>query len=250
MLKTRVIPVILVRNGMMVKGSGFDSWRQVGSPLQAARVHDRREVDELVILDIGATPSGAPPDWEQISELADACFMPLTVGGGVCSCDDIRRLLLLGADKAAINTAAVERPALISEAAEKFGRQCVTVSIDVSCANGRPEVVTRCGKMRTGLDPVAWAVNAAERGAGEILLGSVERDGAMCGYDLEMVRAVSSAVDIPVVAVGGCGGADDMVRVIGAGAHAAAAGAVFQFTEATPKAAKQRMLQKGIAVRL
>lgn len=246
MLKHRVIPVLLYRNGMMVKGTGFNSWRSVGSPVQAVKVYDMREVDELIILDIGATPAKRGIDLVRIKELADVCYMPLTIGGGVRSLADIRNLLVSGADKVSLNTAALETPGLITDAAKKFGSQCVTVSIDVLSG----EVVGRCGTTRTGRNPVDWALECESLGAGEILLGSVERDGTMTGYDLAMIERVSAAVGIPVVAVGGAGCPSDMLGAIKAGAQAVAAAAMYHFTEETPATVKRHLHENGIAVRL
>ena len=176
--------------------------------------------------------------------------MPMTVGGGVRTVDDIRDLLQVGADKVAVNSAAVADPELITAAAARFGSQCITVSIDVKRhADGTSEVVTRCGQQGTGLDPVAWAREVEVRGAGEILLGSVDRDGTMQGYDLDMVRAVSDAVGIAVIASGGAGSYEHMAQAIASGADAIAAASIFHFTEMTPKAAKRYLAERGVAVR-
>jgi cyclase len=250
LLKHRVIPVLLYRDGMMVKGERFNSWRSVGSPMQAVQVYDMREVDELIVLDIGATPAKRGPDFGKINELTGSCYMPLTVGGGVRSLADIRRLLQSGADKVSINTAALGNPELIDQAAQKFGAQCVTVSIDVGFRDGVPEVMSHCGKVFAGRDPVEWALEAESRGAGEILLGSVERDGTMAGYDLALIEQVSAQVGIPVVAVGGAGCGADMVCAIRAGAQAVAAAAMFHFTEETPATVKRHLHETGIAVRI
>ncbi len=252
MLKHRVMPTLLFKEVGLVKGVGYDSWRRVGTAMQAVKVYNMRQVDELVFLDIAATPAGRPPDFQQIDELADECFMPMTVGGGICSVEDMRDLLRVGADKVAINSAAVENPALISDGAEQFGSQCITVSIDVKRrADNTPEVVTRCGKQATGLDPVAWAREAEKRGAGEILLGSVDRDGTMEGYDLDIIRAVSDAVGVPVIASGGAGSYRHMADAIEqGGADAVAAASIFHFTELTPKGAKRFLGERGLPVRL
>ncbi|MGE3147529.1 MAG: imidazole glycerol phosphate synthase subunit HisF, partial [Pseudorhodoplanes sp.] len=206
MLKTRIIPTLLFKGMGLVKGVGFDSWRRVGAALQSIRVYNLREVDELIFLDIGATPGKGRPDFREIDELADNCFMPMTVGGGVRTIDDIRDLLAVGADKVAINSAAVETPDLVRDGAQEFGSQCIVVSIDVKRrGDGTPEVVTHCGRTATGRDPVEWAKTVETHGAGEILLTSVERDGAMAGYDVDLIRDVTMAVNIPVIASGGCG---------------------------------------------
>lgn len=252
MLKHRVMPTLLLKEVGLVKGVAFDSWRRVGAAMQTVKVYNMRQVDELVFLDIAATPNGTAPDFHLIDELADECFMPMTVGGGVRSVDDIRSLLAVGADKVAINSAAVEDPSLISKGAEEFGSQCITVSIDVKRqSDGRAEVVTRCGTHATGLDPVQWAREVEQRGGGEILLGSVDRDGTMSGYDVDTIRAVTDAVGIPVIASGGAGGFQDMADAIkDGGADAVAAASIFHFTEMTPKEAKRYLHDQGLPVRL
>lgn len=252
MLKTRIMPTLLFKRVGLVKGVGFDSWRRVGTALQSIRVYNLRQVDELVFLDIGATPNGAKPDLREIDELADNCFMPMTVGGGVTTVEDIRSLLAVGADKVAINTAAVETPELIRAGSEAFGAQCIVVSIDFRRrADGRAEVVTHCGNTVTGRDPVAWAREVEKLGAGEILLTSVERDGSMKGYDVDIVRDVSAAVNIPVIASGGCGNYQHMADVLsGSRASAVAAASIFHFTEQTPREAKRYLRDRGFKVRL
>lgn len=252
MLKTRIIPTMLFKGVGVVKGVGFDSWRRVGTALQSIRVYNLREVDELIFLDIAATPSGARPNFQEIDELADNCFMPMTVGGGVKAIDDIRDLLAVGADKVAINSAAVETPELIREAACEFGAQCIVVSIDVKRqGDGKTEVMTHCGRSATGRNPIEWARIVESLGAGEILLTSVERDGTMNGYDLDLVRDVAAAVSIPVIASGGCGEYRHMADVL-SGTRAAALGAasIFHFTEQTPREAKRYLAERGFHVRL
>ena len=251
-VKTRVMPTLLFSDVGLVKGVKFDSWRRTGSALQAIKVYNMREVDELVFLDIRATPDMRAPDFAQIDELADECFMPMTVGGGVRNIDHIGGLLDVGADKVAINTAAFERPGLIEEGARRFGAQCVVVSIDaLRHEDGRVEVVTHCGKTRTGKNPVEWAKQAEASGAGEILLTSVDRDGTFTGYDVDLTRAVSDAVGIPVIASGGCGNYEHMAEVLrGGGAAAVAAASIFHFTEQTPREAKLYLKEKGFNVRV
>ncbi len=251
MLKVRVMPTLLFRDVGLVKGVGFDSWRRTGSALQAIKVYNMREVDELVFLDITATPNGRGPDFAQVDELADECFMPMTVGGGVRSVDHIGQLLAVGADKVAINTAAVERPELIAEGARAFGAQCIVLSIDVRRhPDGRWEVFTHCGKQPTGLDPVAWATKAEALGAGEILLTSIDRDGTFDGYDVDLTKAVTQAVRVPVIASGGAGNYQHMVDVLkDGGADAVAAASIFHFTEQTPKEAKMFLKDNGFRVR-
>ncbi len=245
MLARRIIPVILARGQQAVKGKGFDSWRSVGQLRQAIRVYEMRQVDEVILLDIAATPEGRGPNIEFVREFAGEFFCPVTVGGGVRTVEHFRALLAAGADKVAINTAAIETPDLIDAAANKFGAQAVTVSIDVSWG----QVVTNCGKTPTGLHPVVWAKEVATRGAGEILLNSVERDGTMQGYDLDLIRDVAKMVSIPVVACGGAGSYEDLRLALEAGAHAVAAGAMWTFTDATPAGAADYLAQHGIPVR-
>lgn len=250
MLKTRIIPTLLWKNFGLVKGEGFDSWRRVGTVLPAIKVYNTREVDELILLDICATQEGREPDYESVAEFSCECFVPLTVGGGIQNLDHITRLLHAGADKIAINTAAYANPYLIQEAANRFGSQCVVVSIDVrhSPAGGY-ECYSRSGTSATGLDPTSWARQVESLGAGEILLTSVERDGTMRGYDLEMVATVSSAVRIPVIASGGAGNYAHMADAVTNGASAIAAASIFHFTEQTPLAAKNFLRTRGIRVR-
>lgn len=252
MLKTRIIPTLLFKDHGLVKGVGFDSWRRVGTALPAIKVYCTREVDELIIVDISATPESRLVDYQEMDNLADECFMPLTVGGGVRSADDFRHILRAGADKVAVNTGAVDNPELIQNAASLFGAQCVVLSIDYkSTPEGGYEVFTHCGGQGTGLDPVAWAVEGARRGAGEILLTSIERDGTMEGYDVELTRRVADAVSIPVIAAGGAGSYDHMYDVVEQGqASAVAAASIFHFTQQTPLEAKRFLAEKGVPVRL
>ena len=246
------MPTLLFKEVGLVKGVGYDSWRRVGAAMQSIKVYNMRQVDELVFLDIAATLNGVAPDFHQIDELADECFAPMTVGGGVRSIDHFRELLAVGADKVAVNSGAIENPSLISQAAEKFGSQCVTISIDVRRrADGSPEVMSHCGRQGTGLDPVAWACAVEERGAGEILLGSVDRDGTMTGYDLDLIRAVATAVRIPVIASGGAGNYRHMEEALTiGGADAVAAASIFHFTEMTPHEAKLYLKAAGLPVRV
>ena len=246
------MPTLLFKDVGLVKGIGFDSWRRVGSAMQSVKVYNLREVDELVFLDITATAQDRPPDFQAIDDLADECFMPLTVGGGVRSTEDVRRLLQVGADKVALNTAAVEHPELITEVAERFGSQCVVVSIDARrIPDGGHEVFVRSGTAPTGRDPVSVAREAAARGAGEILLTSIDRDGTMTGYDVELTRAVCAAVDVPVIASGGAGTYEHMAQVIRAsGCSAVAAASMFHFSEQTPLEAKRDLQTLGVPVRI
>lgn len=251
MLKVRVMPTLLFKNFGLVKGIQFNSWRRVGSAMQAVKVYNMREVDELIFLDISASSEGRAPDFETVDELADECHMPLTVGGGVQTVADVKRLLQVGADKVAINTAAVFTPELIQSAAQQFGSQCVVVSIDAKKLHtGNYEVFTHGGTQATGKDPVTFAQEVEELGAGEILLTSIDADGTMKGYDIELVRRVTLAVSIPVIASGGAGNYEHMASVlIEGGASAIAAASIFHFTEQTPLQAKRFLKERGINVR-
>jgi cyclase len=252
MLKVRVMPTLLFKDLTLVKGIRFDSWRRVGSVMQAVKVYNLREVDELVFLDITATNEGRSPDFDTVDEMADECFMPLTVGGGVRNEQEFRRLLRVGADKVSINTAAVENPELIRTSAGKFGSQCVVVSIDAKrLPNGQYEAYTHSGTNPTGKDPVDLAREVEALGAGEILLTSIDRDGTMMGYDIELVEKVSEAVRLPVIASGGAGNYEHMAVALTDGkAAAVAASSIFHFTQQTPMEAKRYLKQRGINVRL
>lgn len=250
MLKTRVIPTLLVREVNLVKGPGFDSWRAVGSPMQSVKVFNRRDVDELVLLDIDGTPNGHGPDIAMVETLAQECFVPLTVGGGIRSLDQIRELLLVGADKVSINTAPYEQPDLITEGAEAFGSQCIVAAIDYRTHDdGSVECYSHCGTRAQGKHPVEWAQELERRGAGEIQLTSIERDGNMEGYDLDVLRAVAAAVSIPVIASGGAGSYQDMLAAVQTGASAVSAASIYLFTQATPLEAKAFLDQAGVPVR-
>lgn len=244
-LKTRIVPVLLWNDHGAVKGKQFNPGRSIGSIRDRVQLMERREVDELIILDIAATPNNRGPRFEEVKALTENLFMPVTIGGGIRNVNDVRRLLANGADKVAICTAAIERPNLINEAAEKFGSQAVVASIDAR----NSKVAACCGQGMVDKEPVAWAVECEARGAGEILLNSIDRDGMMNGYDLDLIREVSSAVDIPVIACGGCGSYEHMEQAIKAGAHAVAVGAMFQFTEQTPKGASRHLNEHGIPAR-
>jgi cyclase len=252
MLKVRIMPTLLFKDLGLVKGVGFHSWRRIGSAMQAVKVYNMREVDELIFLDIAATLDGRRPDFATVDELADECFMPLTVGGGVRSLEDVRRLLQVGADKVAVNTAALLDPQLVREASRRFGSQCVVVSIDAKRREGGGhEVCSHAGTRPAGVDPLSWAREVERLGAGEILLTSIDRDGTMEGYDLELTRRVSEAVSLPVIASGGAGEYEHMHRVLTeGGASAVAAASIFQFTPRTPLEAKSYLSGCGVAVRV
>lgn len=245
MLASRIIPVVLARGQQAVKGKGFDSWRSVGQLRQAIRVYEMRQVDEVVLLDIAATPDGKEPNVPFVKDFAGEFFCPVTVGGGVRNLDHFRQLLAASADKVAINTAAIETPDLIDAAANKFGAQAVVVSIDVK--GGR--VIPHCGAGSPGPDPVSWAKEVESRGAGEILLNAIDRDGTLSGYDLDLVESVSGAVGIPVIACGGAGSYQHFKEALDAGAHAVAASALWHFTDSTPAEAADYLAAQGIPVR-
>ena len=231
MIATRIIPCLLLRNGGLVKTVKFRDPKYLGDPINIVRILNDKEVDELVFLDITATPERRDPPFELLAQITSECFMPLCYGGGVRDLATMRTLYAMGIEKIALNTAAVESPELISGAAKEFGAQSVIVSIDVKRKFlGGYDVLTHGGRKRTGRDPIAHARAMEQAGAGEILLNSIDRDGTMTGYDLDLVRAVADAVSIPVVACGGAATLDDLARVVNeAGASAAAAGSVFVF---------------------
>lgn len=251
MLKVRVIPTLLWKDFGLVKGECFDSWRRVGSILPAIKVYNRRDVDELVLLDITATPEGNEPDIESVEDYASECNVPLTVGGGIRSIVQIKKLLSAGADKVAINSAAYDTPELITEGSDQFGVQCIVSSIDVKRhQDGRFSCFSHSGKVDREIDPVEWAVKCAKLGAGEILLTSVDRDGMMNGYDIDLIQNVSSAVNIPVIASGGAGNYQHLTEAVKiGGASAVALASIFHFTEATPAEARDAMKEAGIPVR-
>lgn len=251
MLKVRVIPTLLWKQFGLVKGVGFDSWRRVGPVLPAIKIYNNREVDELILVDIVAQQGDELPDFESIEEFGQECFVPLTVGGGITRIEYIQRLLRAGADKVSINTGAYATPQLLTHIAKHHGSQCVVASIDVRSDGGRGwTCFSHAGTRDTGKGAVAWSREVEDRGAGEILITSIERDGTMTGYDLDLIEAIAKSVNIPVIASGGAGNYQHMVdAVTKAGASAVAAASIFHFTEQTPAGAKAALAAAGVPVR-
>lgn len=252
MLKVRIIPCLDVANGRVVKGVNFVDLIDAGDPVEQAKVYDAAGADELTFLDITATHENRETIYDVVRRTAEQCFMPLTVGGGVREVEDIRKLLLAGADKVSINSAAVKRPEFVREASEKFGAQCIVVAIDAkSVGPDKFEIFTHGGREPTGIDAVEWAKKMADYGAGEILLTSMDRDGTKVGFNLELTKAVADAVSIPVIASGGVGNLDHMVEGVTKGhASAVLAASIFHFGTYTIRETKEHMAKAGIAVRL
>ncbi len=251
MLKTRVIPCLDVDKGRVVKGVNFIDLRDAGNPVEQAKLYDQAGADELCFLDITASNEYRNTMIDIVTETAEECFMPLTVGGGIRKLDDVRSLLLAGADKVSINTAAVERPELVREAAEEFGTQCIVVAIDAkSVSEEKFEVFTHGGRVKTGLNAVEWSFQMAELGAGEILLTSMDRDGTKKGFNLPLTRAVADAVPVPVIASGGVGTLQHLVDgVLEGHASAVLAASIFHFGTFSIAETKKYMKSHGIAVR-
>ncbi len=245
----RVIPCLDVDAGRVVKGVNFVNLRDAGDPVELAAAYDAAGADELVFLDVTASSDGRATMLDVVSRTAESVFIPLTVGGGVRSASDVDVLLRAGADKVGVNTAAIARPELIAEIAERFGRQVLTLSLDVRRADGRFEVTTHGGRRGTGLDAIEWAARAAELGAGEILLNSMDADGTKAGFDLELIRAVREVVTVPVIASGGAGAVEHFAPAVDAGADAVLAASVFHFGELAIGDVKRSLGAAGHPVR-
>ena len=249
-VRARVIPCLDVADGRVVKGVNFVELRDAGDPVEQARAYDAAGADELCFLDIGASHEGRGTILDVVRRTAAVCFMPLTVGGGVRTADDARALLLAGADKVAVNSAAVERPELVADIAERFGSQCCIASVDARRSGEGWEVFTHGGRRATGIDAIAHALKLAELGAGELLVTSMDRDGTRSGYDIDLIRAISDRVSVPVVASGGVGGLDDLVAGIRDGhASAVLAASIFHFGQASIGDAHAALAAAGIPVR-
>ena len=250
MLAKRIIPCLDIKDGRVVKGVNFVDLRDAGDPVDQARLYDEQGADELVFLDISATPEGRRTTLGLVSRVAETVFMPLTVGGGIREVDDMRNLLLAGADKVSVNSAAVKRPELISEGAARFGAQCIVLAIDARRNGPGWEVYVNGGRLPTGLDAVQWAVRGVELGAGEILLTSMDADGTLAGYDIELTRIVSDLVSVPVIASGGAGTIDHFGEVLTRGnADAALAASLFHDGKLRIPELKRDLQGRGIPVR-
>ncbi len=251
MLAKRIIPCLDVKDGRVVKGVQFVNLRDAGDPVEQAQLYDRMGADELVFLDISASPEGRQTTAGMVRQVADQVFLPLTVGGGIRSQDDMRRILLAGADKVSVNTAAVQHPEILSQGAGRFGSQCIVLAIDArQRASGDWEVYTHGGRTPTGLDAVEWARRGVELGAGEILLTSMDADGSLDGYDIPLTRAVCQVVNVPVIASGGAGRLEHFAAVLTQGqADAALAASLFHDKKLTVGQVKRFLLERGLPIR-
>jgi cyclase len=251
MLAKRIIPCLDVKDGRVVKGVNFVNLRDAGDPVEQARIYDEMGADELVFLDISATPEGKETTVAMVRSVADQVFLPLTVGGGIRSLDDIRKLLLAGADKVSLNSAAVKRPELLAEGAERLGSQCIVLAVDAKCVStGSWEVYVSGGRTPTGIDALEWIRKAVDLGAGEILLTSMDADGTLAGYDIELTRAVADAVQVPLIASGGAGTLQHFADVLIQGrADAALAASLFHDKVLTVGEVKEFLLERGLPIR-
>jgi len=249
MLARRIIPCLDVSHGRVVKGIRFQGLRDAGDPAERAALYEAQGADEIVILDVSATPEGRGNQVETVRRVRARLGIPLTVGGGIRELDDAKALLEAGADKVSVNTAAVHRPALLTEIAEHFGRQCTVLAIDAARRDGGFEVLIKGGREGTGIDAIAWAKEGVARGAGEILLTSWDQDGTRAGYDLDLTRAISDAVCVPVIASGGAAGPEHLKEAFDAGADAVLAASIFHDDELTVADVKRALLGQGVPVR-
>ena len=251
MLKYRIIPCLDVKDGRVVKGINFENLTDAGDPVSQAQFYYQAGADELCFLDINASKENRSTMFEMVKKVAEKCFIPFTVGGGVSKIEDFSTLLKCGADKVSINSSAIENPKLISDASRKFGAQCVVVAIDVKKnSSGNYEVFTRGGSKATGLDAVNWAIEAQKLGAGEILLTSMDRDGTKSGYDLELIKKITSVINIPLIASGGVGTLDHLAEGLKSGASAVLAASIFHFKTHSVQEAKQYLNLQNLAVRI
>ena len=252
MLKIRIIPCLDVKNGKVVKGTKFVNLKYAGDPVKQAKIYDNQGADELCFLDITASSDKRNILYDVVKKTAQKCFMPLTVGGGVRSVNDIRKLLLCGADKVSINTAAIKNPGLIKKSSSKFGNQCIVVAIDAKqVKKNKWEIYTHGGRKNTGIDAIKWAKKMEGLGAGEILLTSMDKDGTKSGFDLKLTKKISNSISIPVVASGGVGNIQHLVDGIKIGkASAVLAASIFHYGKYTIRQVKNKMKQKGIAIRI
>lgn len=250
MLKHRVIPCVLLKDWQLTKSVKFKEFRTIGHTKVTSKIYNRRNVDELIVLDIDASSSQKSINLKALGEIADECFMPLTLGGGVKSLQDISDLLFIGADKISINTVALQNPEFIKESSSKFGSQCIVVSIDVIKQNKDYKIYNKNLGILEDLDLLSWVKRCEELGAGEILLTSVDNDGCECGYDTNLISLVAKTVNIPVIANGGAATPSDAVKAINSGADAVAAASIFHFTQYTPNNIKEALREANIAVRL
>lgn len=251
MLKKRIIPKFLIRNGRLIKGvKFFGGWREAGNPVTTAKVYDSYGVDELMFLDIDATPQGRVVDESIIERVSEEVFMPLTAGGGLRTLDQIEALLRRGADKVCVNTAAIENPAFVTEAASRFGDQCIVVAIDYKAdENGRKWVHSHCGFTTTSLDPVEFALRVQDAHAGEIMMTSMDLDGTMAGYDLDMIAALTDRLDVPLIASSGAGSLRHCQDALDAGASAITISSMFLFTDHSPIKVRTYLKTNGVNVR-
>ena len=251
MLKKRIIPKFLIRNGRLVKGVRFhENFREAGNPVSTAKVYDAYGVDELLFVDIDATPEGRPATGSIVERVSEEVFMPFTVGGGICTLEQIAALLASGADKVCINTSAVEDPAFVTRAASRFGDQCIVVGIDYqSGPGGEQRVVSHCGRHRTSVDPLDWAQRMQDRHAGEIMLCSIDRDGTMGGYDVDLIAQVASRLEVPLIASSGAGTLRHCRDALDAGASAITISSMFLFSDHSPIKVRTYLASNGVSVR-